>query len=47
MKKSKSGKKKNILKKDCICRFPDNREACMVVNAWRAGDTMKRDRYMI
>jgi len=39
--------KKNIFRKDCKCRFPDNREACMVMNAWRAGDTMKRDRYMI
>lgn len=51
--KDKNGRETNLgrnrifFKKDCICRFPDNREACMVVNAWRAGGTMNRDRYKI
>ena len=51
IKRSRYDNKKEIdrglsfIKKGCICRFPSNCEACMVMNAWRGGGTMERDRY--
>ena len=40
--KERNLRRNNLKKRNCICRFPDNHEACMVVDVWRAGGTMKR-----